>query len=113
MVGHLIIQYLQNSVWIILNFSKRIVDNGELFPWLDNMRKYSRMKNGGDNKDHRVMGGNPCLEQSLESYELCCLVETFPSNHTDFDDYARTLKYFIFMLKQSHWVELIGVIQIV
>ena len=23
------------------------------------------MKNGGDNKDHRVMGGNPCLEQSL------------------------------------------------
>ena len=44
------------------------------------MRKYSRMKNGGDNKDHRVMGGNPCLEQSLESYELCCLVETFPDN---------------------------------
>ena len=35
--------------------------------WLDNMRHYSRMKNGGDNKDHRVMGGNPCLEQSLES----------------------------------------------
>ena len=39
------------------------------------------MKNGGDDKDHRVMGGNPCLEQSLESYELCCLVETFPNNH--------------------------------
>jgi hypothetical protein len=49
--------------------SKRIVDNGEPgFAWLDNMRHYSRMKNGGDNKDHRVMGGNPCLEQSLESY---------------------------------------------
>ena len=39
------------------------------------------------------MGGNPCLEQSLESYELCCLVETFPDNHDDFDDYAKTLKY--------------------
>ena len=62
--------------------AKRIVDNGEPgFAWLDNMRHYSRMKNGGDNKDHRVAGGNPCLEQSLESYELCCLVETFPNNH--------------------------------
>ena len=74
--------------------AKRIVDNGEPgFAWLDNMRKYSRMKNGGDNKDHRVAGGNPCLEQSLESYELCCLVETFPNNHDSFEDYARTLKY--------------------
>ena len=74
--------------------AKRIVDNGEPgFAWLDNMRKYSRMKNGGDDKDHRAMGGNPCLEQTLESYELCCLVETFPDNHDDFEDYARTLKY--------------------
>ena len=75
------------------NDVKRIVDNGEPgFVWLDNMRHYSRMKNGGDNKDHRVMGGNPCLEQSLESYELCCLVETFPDNHDSFEDYQRTLK---------------------
>jgi intein/homing endonuclease len=34
-----------------------------------------------------------CVEQSLESYELCCLVETFPANHTDADDYMRTLKF--------------------
>jgi len=74
--------------------AKRIIDNGEPgFAWLENMRKYSRMKNGGDNKDHRAMGGNPCLEQTLESYELCCLVETFPNNHESLDDYARTLKY--------------------
>ena len=34
---------------------KRIVDNGEPgFAWLDNMRTYSRMKNGGDDKDHRA-----------------------------------------------------------
>ena len=46
--------------------TKRIVDNGEpVWLKLENMRKYSRMKNGGDDKDHRAMGGNPCLEQTL------------------------------------------------
>jgi len=90
---------------------KRIVDNGEPgFAWLENMRKYSRMQNGGDNKDHRVAGGNPCLEQSLESYELCCLVETFPSNHDSLEDYQRTLKYAYLYAKtvtlgRTHWPE--------
>ena len=89
--------------------SKRIVDNGEPgLAWLENMRHYSRMKNGGDNKDHRVMGGNPCLEQSLESYELCCLVETFPNNHDSLEDYQRTLKYAYLYAKtvtlgRTHW----------
>ncbi len=89
--------------------AKRINDNGEPgFAWLDNMRKYSRMKNGGDDKDHRAMGGNPCLEQTLESYELCCLVETFPDNHENFEDYARTLKYAYLYAKtvtlgRTHW----------
>jgi len=88
---------------------KRIVDNGEPgLAWLENMRTYSRMKNGGDNKDHRVMGGNPCLEQSLESYELCCLVETFPNNHDSLEDYQRTLKYAYLYAKtvtlgRTHW----------
>ena len=91
--------------------AERIVDNGEPgFAWLENMRKYSRMKNGGDNKDHRVAGGNPCLEQSLESYELCCLVETFPANHDSFEDYARTLKYAYLYAKtvtlgRTHWAD--------
>ena len=91
--------------------AKRIVDNGEPgFAWLENMRKYSRMKNGGDNKDHRVMGGNPCLEQSLESYELCCLVETFPNNHDSFEDYQKTLKYAYLYAKtvtlgRTHWAD--------
>ena len=90
---------------------KRIVDNGEPgFAWLDNMRKFSRMQNGGDNKDHRVAGGNPCLEQSLESYELCCLVETFPTNHDSLEDYQRTLKYAYLYAKtvtlgRTHWPE--------
>lgn len=34
-----------------------------------------------------------CLEQSLESYELCNLVESFPCNHEDSEDYMRTLKF--------------------
>ena len=89
--------------------AERIVDNGEPgFAWLENMRHYSRMKNGGDNKDHRVAGGNPCLEQSLESYELCCLVETFPNNHDSLEDYQRTLKYAYLYAKsvtlgRTHW----------
>ena len=88
---------------------KRINGNGEPgFAWLENMRSYSRMKNGKDNKDHRVAGGNPCLEQSLESYELCCLVETFPDNHEDLEDYKRTLKYAYLYAKtvtlgKTHW----------
>jgi adenosylcobalamin-dependent ribonucleoside-triphosphate reductase len=90
---------------------KRINDNGEPgFAWLDNMRQFSRMQNGGDNKDHRVAGGNPCLEQSLESYELCCLVETFPANHDSLEDYQRTLKYAYLYAKtvtlgRTHWSE--------
>ena len=88
---------------------KRIVDNGEPgLAWLQNMRHFSRMKNGGDDKDHRVAGGNPCLEQSLESYELCCLVETFPNNHENLEDYKRTLKYAYLYAKtvtlgKTHW----------
>ena len=34
-----------------------------------------------------------CVEQTLESYELCNLVETFPSKHDNEDDYMRTIKY--------------------
>lgn len=90
--------------------ASRINDNGEPgFAWLENMRGYSRMKTGWT-KDHRVMGGNPCLEQSLESYELCCLVETFPNNHEDLDDYLKTLKYAYLYAKtvtlgKTHWPE--------
>jgi len=56
------------------------------------------------------MGGNPCLEQTLESHELCCLVETFPNNHDSLDDYLETLKYAYLYAKtvtlgQTHWPE--------
>lgn len=32
------------------------------------------------------------VEQTLESYELCCLVETFPHSHGDMSDFLRTLE---------------------
>lgn len=69
--------------------------NGEPgFIWLDNIRDFGRMIDGRNpGIDGRVMGTNPCCEQSLESYELCNLVETFPANHDDAEDYMRTLKF--------------------
>lgn len=85
--------------------------NGEPgYAWLENMQQYSRMNNGPDGKDHRVMGGNPCLEQSLESMELCCLVETFPNNHENLEDYLKTLKFAYMYAKtvtlcETHWPE--------
>jgi len=76
------------------NPAKSTAINGEPgYAWLDNMRKFSRMNGVVDNKDHRVRGGNPCLEQSLESGESCNLVETFPSHHEDLSDYLHTIKF--------------------
>lgn len=72
----------------------RIAANGEPgLLWLDNARRFGRMGDPPDDKDQRAMGANPCAEQTLESYELCNLVETFPIAHEDLDDYKRTLKY--------------------
>jgi len=34
-----------------------------------------------------------CLEQTLEPYELCCLVETYPVNHETLEEWHETLKY--------------------
>lgn len=68
--------------------------NGEPgFWWGDNARAYGRTSDGKNWDDHRVVGCNPCGEQSLESFELCNLVETFPSRHGSEEDYRRTLKY--------------------
>lgn len=63
------------------------------FFWLENARHYGRMKDGYNGKDLRVLGCNPCGEQSLEDRELCNLVETFPSRHDSLEEYLETLKY--------------------
>lgn len=63
------------------------------YAWLPNMRNYGRMVDAPDYKDQRAMGFNPCCEQVLEPWELCCLVETYPAHHDSLQDYVDTLKY--------------------
>jgi adenosylcobalamin-dependent ribonucleoside-triphosphate reductase len=91
--------------------AERVRINGEPgYAWLDNMREYGRMADAPNWKDKRASGGNPCLEQTLESHELCCLVETFPTNHESLEDYLTTLQYAYLYAKtvtlgQTHWPE--------
>lgn len=91
------------------NIVERIVANGEPgFAWLDNMRNFGRMNGTIDRRDWRAKGGNPCLEQTLESHELCCLVETFPDHHDNVQDYKKTLaSAFLYAkivtLGKTHW----------
>jgi ribonucleoside-triphosphate reductase len=105
-----------NSVFAKVGMDyKRVGDqtavNGEPgYAWLDNMQKFGRMADPINNKDHKAKGGNPCLEQTLESFELCCLVETFPTRHTSIEDYERTLKFAYLYAKtvtlgRTHWSE--------
>jgi len=97
--------------------AKKVASNGEPgFAWLETMQNYGRMKDPADYKDYRVRGGNPCLEQSLEPYELCCLVESFPAKHDDYWDYQRTLKFAYLYAKTvtlvpTHWKETNDVIK--
>ena len=88
-----------NSIFATLGMdytevAKRICINGEPgIAWLENMKGYSRMCDQVDNKDYRVMGGNPCLEQSLEHSELCNLSEAFLNRAESKEDFIRTLKF--------------------
>lgn len=97
--------------------AESIAINGEPgFAWLENMQAFGRMKDPADWKDHRVRGGNPCLEQSLEPYELCCLVESYPAKHKDYWDFQRTLKFAYLYAKAvtlvpTHWRETNDVIK--
>lgn len=63
------------------------------YMWLDNARRWGRMGDLPDYRDARASGGNPCLEQTLEDRELCCLVESFPAHHDSPAQYQRTLKF--------------------
>lgn len=71
----------------------QVAKNGEpgIF-WLENARNYSRMGDPPDFKDENALGTNPCGEQTLESFELCCLAETYPSRHKNWSDFKETLK---------------------
>ena len=74
--------------------AKQTAKNGEPgYLWLDNARSYARMDNQPDDADRLAEGTNPCGEQTLEDHELCCLVEVYPSNHDNYHELERTLKY--------------------
>jgi len=84
--------------------------------WMDISRKYGRLIDPPNNKDHRVAGYNPCAEQSLESYECCTLVETYLGRHENLEDYKRTLKFAYLYAKTvtllpTHWEETNAIMQ--
>ena len=111
-----------NSVMVNVgtDFSK-IVDgiilNGEPgVIWEDVSKAYGRLGDPINNKDHRIMGYNPCAEQSLESYEMCTLVETYLNRHETKEDYLRTLKFAYLYAKTvtllpTHWEETNAIMQ--
>jgi len=94
-----------------------IARNGEPgVVWMDVSRKYGRLADPANNKDHRVVGYNPCAEQSLESYECCTLVETYLGRHDNLEDYKRTLKFAYLYAKTvtllpTHWEETNAIMQ--
>jgi len=84
--------------------------------WLDVSRQYGRLVDPPNNKDYRVEGYNPCAEQSLESYEMCTLVETYLNRHESLEDYKRTLKFAYLYAKTvtllpTHWAETNAIMQ--
>ena len=91
--------------------AERIADNGEPgLWWSDLCRDYGRLVDPPDRRDYRAAGTNPCSEQTLESYECCTLVETFPIRHDDLKDYLATLKVAYLYGKSvtllpTHWPE--------
>lgn len=74
--------------------SENIIKNGEPgIIWIDNCREYRRMDGSPNHWDKNIMGINPCAEIALESFELCNLVEVFPTRHINKEEFFETLKY--------------------
>lgn len=86
-----------------------IRNNGEPgVMWIDQARKFGRLSDPANNKDHRVMGGNPCMEIALESYELCNLSEIYLNNLDSKEEFLETLKSAYLYAKSvalmpTHW----------
>jgi len=99
------------------NIVEGIALNGEPgVIWMDVTRKYGRLIDPPNNKDHRAAGYNPCAEQSLESFECCTLVETYLNRAESKEDYLRTLKFAYLYAKTvtllpTHWEETNAIMQ--
>lgn len=99
------------------HLAPQIAVNGEPgVVWMDTSRKYGRLADPATSADWRVIGYNPCAEQSLENMECCTLVETFPTNCSSKQDYMRTLKFAYLYgktvtLLPTHWAETNAVMQ--
>lgn len=74
--------------------AKIIQRNGEPgFIWIESIRRHGRMIDPEGDWDEGACGVNPCSEQALEDREACNLVETFPANCKDFEEFKRALKF--------------------
>jgi ribonucleoside-triphosphate reductase len=105
-----------NSVYARLGMdysaiAERTRINGEPgYFWLQNAQQWGRIQGTPDNKDYRVKGSNPCVEQLLEPYEVCNLNETYLPHHKTLPEFLNTLKYaFLYSkaitLLPTHWSE--------
>lgn len=75
-------------------FVKNTIQNGEPgYIWLDTTRKYGRLADAPDYKDKNIIGYNPCTEQPLESFEMCCLVTLHLNNIENKDELKRAIKF--------------------
>lgn len=90
-------------------FTDLISNNGEPgFIWMDTARSFGRLADPANNKDRRVVGINPCAEQTLESFECCTLVEVHINRAESKEDFLRTLKFAYLYgktitLLNTHW----------
>lgn len=89
--------------------AEAIALNGEPgLVYLDLCRDYGRLADPPNGRDYRVAGINPCGEQPLEDGELCTLVNAYPTNCVDQEDFERTLKFAYLYAKavtllSTHW----------
>ena len=74
--------------------AERIISNGE--PGVINLMNVQKYGRFGEEMPDAAVGFNPCGEQPLESYELCNLVEVFPSRCENEQEVFEAIRYATF-----------------
>jgi len=93
---------------VMPDIAKLVQSNGE--PGILNMLNISKYGRIGDRMPDQAVGINPCGESPLESYELCNLVEVFPTRCASAEEVWDAMKYATFYastvsLLRSHSAE--------